>query len=648
MAYIGKNPNLNTLKFNGQSARPSNPVEGMVYYDDGTTNTEGLWKYQNAAWEFIGDVVDYKKLIPQAADPSSPVEGQVFYSDGTARAEGLWVYDGTDWVSVGAGISDKSVYGQFDAEDKNVTGFTNITITTSSPINEANSYSVDSYTASLPAVSLNDRNKNKTNSVTLHYTMTSGTAKLVVKDNTAAEIAELEIESSSIAQKVTVPYGVTSAMTSVQLEIQDVSSATGLKIDDVIFSDDPFVYKDLVNNTEWVSYTPSSSQGLGTLANIDLRWRREGSEVLIRGQLDVGTTTASEARLQLPDGLVASSNMSTLEIVGQTGRDSVGDGDYKLFCEPGVNYITFGRGRGANVSFGKLTGAAVYASGDTAGIIARIPIEGWTAASEHVITPAQSSETITKTLSSDVTSDGTIADLTVSDLKIGEEYEVMLQADLRTQASGAPPRIDITHDSTIIGRAQWDSNSADQDGGTVSSTIAKFVATATSITFVGASLGASSPVGGNGTREETYVQVKKIKGNFLAAIPLNYSQEKILSSDQSSSGTLTDLTFNNLIVGKRYSVYLKAAFGDVTSGSSALIQISHDSSVIEQVDWDPTSGSNNMRVSMSVVAEFTATASTVTFPCTVGAGANIRGNNTVVETYARITELNYTKETDRF
>lgn len=37
------------------------------------------------------------RFTPQSSDPVLPLEGDMFYSDGTARAEGIWVYSGGDW-----------------------------------------------------------------------------------------------------------------------------------------------------------------------------------------------------------------------------------------------------------------------------------------------------------------------------------------------------------------------------------------------------------------------------------------------------------------------------------------------------------------------------------------------------------------------
>ena len=45
------------------------------------------------------------RLTPQSADPSNPVQGQLYYSDGTARPKGLYAYKDGVWSETGAGSS---------------------------------------------------------------------------------------------------------------------------------------------------------------------------------------------------------------------------------------------------------------------------------------------------------------------------------------------------------------------------------------------------------------------------------------------------------------------------------------------------------------------------------------------------------------
>lgn len=50
MAYIGKQPSVNRLKLQPQSADPSNPEEGDVFYSDGTSRTKGAYQYIASNW----------------------------------------------------------------------------------------------------------------------------------------------------------------------------------------------------------------------------------------------------------------------------------------------------------------------------------------------------------------------------------------------------------------------------------------------------------------------------------------------------------------------------------------------------------------------------------------------------------------------
>lgn len=197
-------------------------------------------------------------LKPQAADPSNPKNGDKFESDGTSRAAGFWEYQ-NGWRQIGAGNTDLSIYKQFDAEDGDTTSFTNISISATSPLAGDNSYTVDSYTASFPSITMQDRHADKLHGMECHYKMTSGTAKLVIKDNAANVLVEQEISSTS-TEKASLQYYVNSSVTSVQLSIESVSSPVGLKMDDLIFTDSPFVSVDL--------HTISSLQAAGNAGEV--------------------------------------------------------------------------------------------------------------------------------------------------------------------------------------------------------------------------------------------------------------------------------------------------------------------------------------------------------------------------------------------
>lgn len=49
----GSNKFKNSINLNPQSSDPTNPVEGDIFYSDGTPRTEGTYIYKNGAWEEV-------------------------------------------------------------------------------------------------------------------------------------------------------------------------------------------------------------------------------------------------------------------------------------------------------------------------------------------------------------------------------------------------------------------------------------------------------------------------------------------------------------------------------------------------------------------------------------------------------------------
>lgn len=102
---IGQNPKVQWINLVPKSADPTNPEEGDIYYSDGSARTEGPWVYVNGSWAQFSTgaaitVINNMTLTPASSDPGTPVEGMVFYADGTSRAAGLWAYNGTGWVQI--------------------------------------------------------------------------------------------------------------------------------------------------------------------------------------------------------------------------------------------------------------------------------------------------------------------------------------------------------------------------------------------------------------------------------------------------------------------------------------------------------------------------------------------------------------------
>ena len=75
---------------------------------------------------FIGRNVEVNTntLTPQSADPTVPTEGMLFYADGTSRPEGVYVYKNGNWVLVGSGTGELNFYEHGNADEASVSDFT--------------------------------------------------------------------------------------------------------------------------------------------------------------------------------------------------------------------------------------------------------------------------------------------------------------------------------------------------------------------------------------------------------------------------------------------------------------------------------------------------------------------------------------------
>ena len=140
------------------------------------------------------------------------------------------------------------------------------------------------------------------------------------------------------------------------------------------------------SNTDWIAYTVVTA-GLGTLSEASLVWRREGSELLIRGRITTGTVTGDQVTLSLPiSGLLVDASIVELQPAGvfyankTSGTESGGNilitggsatfslSERRVFGSTGTTPLTTSVGTG------------VSDSGDALAFEARIPIEGWSGA----------------------------------------------------------------------------------------------------------------------------------------------------------------------------------------------------------------------------------------------------------------------------
>lgn len=130
--------------------------------------------------------------------------------------------------------------------------------------------------------------------------------------------------------------------------------------------------------SDYQSYTPGS-QGLGTLSNVSIFWRRVGSELELRGDFTTGTCTAVEARLNLPAGLTISSSLNNPELIGNWIVNSTTSVANRIvIASPSQTYIKFSFYDNASANgFNAANGSTAFLNSTANSFWARVPIEGW-------------------------------------------------------------------------------------------------------------------------------------------------------------------------------------------------------------------------------------------------------------------------------
>lgn len=84
------------------------------------------------------------------------------------------------------------------------------------------------------------------------------------------------------------------------------ASAYTVKFDTMVCTTTPQVVQSLPN-TDWQSYTPTFSVGLGSVSTINFWWRRVNSDIEIQGSFSTGTLAGSVATFTLPNNLTVGS-----------------------------------------------------------------------------------------------------------------------------------------------------------------------------------------------------------------------------------------------------------------------------------------------------------------------------------------------------
>jgi hypothetical protein len=304
------------------------------------------------------------------------------------------------------------------------------------------------------------------------------------------------------------------------------------------------------NMLDYTEYTPSI-QGCASVSNVNIFYKQIGDAYHILGSFTPTTLQAVEAQVSLPNGKAVKSGLN-LTVCG-TGSTAASTNDVRTMITGGDTFLNF-----ANTSNAPQNGTPVFGlSGFTFSFEAMVPIEGLSSEAQFLaaLPTLDVATTTEKILSADVTSAGDISDLTYSNLEVGNTY--ILTGNFRLDNTAINAEIFIRM------------RDAASDGGTLYTNFGGrrasasdmivpvsfiFTATSTEVYFYKNTTAANRIVRGDGTKNETFLQLTDITSEFIKKAPKNRYGEKILSADVTTTGDVSDLQFNNLEIGKYYQL----------------------------------------------------------------------------------------------
>lgn len=137
-------------------------------------------------------------------------------------------------------------------------------------------------------------------------------------------------------------------------------------------------------DTDWVDcgLTTADFTSFGTVSNINIQCKKDGSDLLMKGKFTVGTSVASEARIALRafGSVLTSAGTSiipNIQLAGIAAR-TTNDSSLYTLIEPSTAYMTFSSSVSAGSGLSKATGATLEVAGNSLSIHGRFPIAGWT------------------------------------------------------------------------------------------------------------------------------------------------------------------------------------------------------------------------------------------------------------------------------
>jgi hypothetical protein len=198
------------------------------------------------------------------------------------------------------------------------------------------------------------------------------------------------IRISDLVAKKTFSFDVPNNCLSLSWTISSVVEASAESyIDDVVIQltantlSSISISQTVFNATNWLSYTPTVV-GFGTISSSDFYYRSVGQNYEIQGKFTVGTPTAVQAQIPLPNGMLIHNSASTIRNGGMWWRQVAAGTPDKggiILLTSGLTYLNFsaaGSVGSASVQIlSASNGNGVVNAGDTISFTASVPIQGF-------------------------------------------------------------------------------------------------------------------------------------------------------------------------------------------------------------------------------------------------------------------------------
>lgn len=517
-------------------------------------------------------------------------------------------------------------------------------------------------------------------------------------DKEITDGSELLKEATSpkrFADSYFIPDGVSTIKWGFQVEVENNGAI--LLADDVEMSTRPFDFREVVNITDWQNggeielSNTSGSTTKGTRSVDTVRWRRVGDSMeILMDYLQTGTGSdgSGEPLFKIPGGYKIDSQKLVMSSSAHgSGYNITPNGSSVGFAQLRLSASTV-MVSGAVVVYDdeyvRIVGNAMHTNNDSVypgsaidgwgtfdlsdfylKLRMTVPIVGWRSAAEHVVTPAR--QTLTNR-----TAWGTLTTVgmstSASDVyyqRVGDTMKVfgtMTVTSPGSSSAGITMRSGVTIDHSlgkhVCGWYFRTNGTVSSHGGTVftdGSTNRVYLANPSLISGSSTGSGATekesaNTIFGSGEPVSFYFEVKIEEWTsdavFLAALPVNYTQEKNLTSNVTTTGDISDLQCSNLVVGNWYTVTLKLA----SQASSNPVEVNLYSGASQAgtlYDAQRFDSSGTSFGKVSFVSTFKAV-STNLYVNVNSISDTIYGNDTKTQTHLRIEERNDLRETNRF